>query len=1267
MEKMPMFGRRLLKVLLPAFLCMLPAFVHAAEQKDYTVMIYMCGSDLETEGGCATEDILEMMDLEFDPQELNLLMMTGGAKYWHVSFPSDSNWISGFQEPYAFPEKIDDKLFASMGEADTLAYFLQYGISAYPAERYALILWDHGEGPLGGACLDEIFDPDRLSLDELAEALKKASLPYKLEWIGFDACLMSSVEVASRLSPYANYMVASQAEEPGSGWNYGFLEGICEDENGGETGKRIVEAYFEVPQETNRDLTMACIDLSAIRQVEEAMDNMYGQMAESLSPTTFSDLANLRFEATGFGKAGVPESESNGYDLVDIVSLSDSYSAMSEKEAELVREAVQNAVVYQRSNVAGSSGLSVYHPFRNQDKFKDEWKNAYSRLGFCPGYADYVDIYGKIMAGLKLASWSDLTHILAEEEGEGAYVTLELTDEQMANMASARLLVLARNFYDEADDAFFQVFSTAKVENFPGGIAAHYDGSTLQVFNAGGFAPLTGALSYRVTEEGNYVLRFYPVDEDGNREPYPVLAEYTMDERGQLILKAYSFYDELLGNYTQRISRDLSGYRGITFLNTYRNVTVNEEGEHPAFDEWEEDLHQDAGWRARYDIARTDFMPVFSQELSRAEELYAVFEITDTQGNRYTSEIAPLSSGRASYSGLSFEEPEEPLEPYEVSGHVMVRPAKASENAEIIFNVAVSNQGDKDIRFWLRHVSVNGMLLEGSFAGAGGNSDASGTRQGLSFGETGAASVRLRYEDILPILPDAALSVLSCDLEIYQSGEKGELLVRRPLRAELDISLAHLCQDTKVLPSRAVVEAGRENGAFDAGKEKLLFVHDGVSLYMQGFFITKGNVVLLLRGENLSEREYRVSLGEAAMDGEKARLGESRTSYVDARNTRVRTYGAEKETWETDTGTGMKLAPGESSCFFVSVRSEDEGHKALGTLSFHAILYPVENPLEVVYLDAVEIGIEGSLPLLPGMEAVVPVEDFAVSGGEAIEGPEDKKMVDDKIAVPEEGAPAPLHLTLYAEEGMTINRGYYAVFQRIPSETARGYYAVFQRIPSETALVEMNMINPLLSDTKKPAVSFEKGQEWMRYVAFGALATAEDGRSAEALFPCVYTAAKNMGESLPLGVSDIRMGEDGKFYINQTQKGTFFYATKYPDTFVGYTGNINIVYDPEANEAALLSCLQRPGNHEELAGILLEEVSLLPLSIDPARLIDYLLGEKLPEEATVYGVQLLSGLPITAAVESIRDIDDYVIFFVYSDTDDAFHAAKYKANGEGSR
>ena len=65
----------------------------------------------------------------------------------------------------------------------------------------------------------------------------------KLEMIGFDACLMSSVEVASLLSNYAKYMVASQEVEPGYGWDYRFLGDLKSNTSTVDFGMLVVDYY----------------------------------------------------------------------------------------------------------------------------------------------------------------------------------------------------------------------------------------------------------------------------------------------------------------------------------------------------------------------------------------------------------------------------------------------------------------------------------------------------------------------------------------------------------------------------------------------------------------------------------------------------------------------------------------------------------------------------------------------------------------------------------------------------------------------------------------------------------------------------------------------------------------------------------------------------------------------------------------------------------------------------------------------------------------
>ena len=176
-----------------AILFFLPA-AHGEESRKLTLMIYMCGSNLESSAGSATEDIREMLDSMPAGRDVTVLVMTGGS-----DLPAGTGYFqqenAGIYE-LASGGRIRRIVQAvepqNMGDGATLAEFLRYGQENRPAQRYALILWDHGGGPLEGVCWDETADMDHLTMAEVTGALEEA-LTQKLDWIGFDACLMCSL------------------------------------------------------------------------------------------------------------------------------------------------------------------------------------------------------------------------------------------------------------------------------------------------------------------------------------------------------------------------------------------------------------------------------------------------------------------------------------------------------------------------------------------------------------------------------------------------------------------------------------------------------------------------------------------------------------------------------------------------------------------------------------------------------------------------------------------------------------------------------------------------------------------------------------------------------------------------------------------------------------------------------------------------------------------------------------------------------------------
>ena len=200
----------------------------------YTVMLYICGADLESgswqdpEGGHASDDIQEILDATATkPSDVNIVIETGGANSWSSSYGLNipSNKLARWHVDNKKLVKDEElSTYTSMGLSSTLQSFIEYGIENYPADKMAFIFWNHGNG-LQGCCFDEkTSNDDCLTPIEIdtafSEAFKNKSFSGKFEWIGYDCCLKQHLEDAYINSKYANYHIASQISEDGDGWNY---------------------------------------------------------------------------------------------------------------------------------------------------------------------------------------------------------------------------------------------------------------------------------------------------------------------------------------------------------------------------------------------------------------------------------------------------------------------------------------------------------------------------------------------------------------------------------------------------------------------------------------------------------------------------------------------------------------------------------------------------------------------------------------------------------------------------------------------------------------------------------------------------------------------------------------------------------------------------------------------------------------------------------------------------------------------------------------
>lgn len=356
---------------------------------NWTILVYMCGSDLESAGYCGTIDLLEMVDAQYS-ENVNVVIQTGGSSSWYEDIVP-SNKIARYVKTADDVEPIAEISDANMGDPDTLTDFVKWGAENYPAEHMGLVFWDHGGGSISGVCFDEKYRYDSLSLREIDRALNAAfdSMTDKFEFIGFDACLMSTLETANILVPYARYMYASQEVEPGSGWNYTTLLSTLAQNPGADgsyLGKIQCDSYRQTcADEGNEDIvTFSVTDLSKIDNLVTSFNRTAQQLYES---SRLSDIAREISWVDNFGGNNNSEGFTNMVDLKGLLNAVKSYAPSAGETLNALNSAIVEITNGYQHYSAG--GLSLYYPLSAADG--SEELSIFADICTSPYYLALVD------------------------------------------------------------------------------------------------------------------------------------------------------------------------------------------------------------------------------------------------------------------------------------------------------------------------------------------------------------------------------------------------------------------------------------------------------------------------------------------------------------------------------------------------------------------------------------------------------------------------------------------------------------------------------------------------------------------------------------------------------------------------------------------------------------------------------------------------------------------------------------------------------------
>ena len=366
-------------------------------QDTVTIMVYMCGTDLESRAGMGTSDLQEMLAADLG-EKVNLIVYTGGCKSWRNSVVGN--------EVNQIYQVVDGKLrllvedagAVPMTDPNTLTSFIQWCNNNFPANRNQLIFWDHGGGSISAYGYDEKYSSSgSMDLAEINQALKKANVTF--DFIGFDACLMATLETALMLTPYADYLIASEETEPGVGWYYtNWLTNLAKNTAMPtiEIGKNIIDDFVDTCARECRGqkTTLSIVDLAELEMtVPEELKEFSKSASKMIQNKEYKTVSDARYRSREFAQS---------IDQVDLVHLANN---LGTKEGADLAKALLSTVKYNRtsSNMTNAYGLSIYFPYKKVSSV-DEAVDTYEAIGMDEEYARCIQAFASLEVGGQTAT-----------------------------------------------------------------------------------------------------------------------------------------------------------------------------------------------------------------------------------------------------------------------------------------------------------------------------------------------------------------------------------------------------------------------------------------------------------------------------------------------------------------------------------------------------------------------------------------------------------------------------------------------------------------------------------------------------------------------------------------------------------------------------------------------------------------------------------------------------------------------------------------------
>lgn len=462
-----------------------------------TVIMYLVGSDIESDNGYMSKQLLDMLESGI-PKSTRFILVTGGSESWHMDdiecykeyatetlFPGRASYdectdeekaridadakrmfekysteISGVQiweiessnrgNSLKLLRTVDNEFLAN---PDFITTSIDFATEYAPALNYDLIFSGHGNGMYGFG-YDDLYDAwssehpgeepvyeSLIPIRSIAKAIEDSGYIKnggKFELLGFDSCLMGGIEVASSLSKYAKYFVASEENSHDKGWRFsGLINAVREDLfiTGEDLSKVLTDSYAELYDGT--DYTLSGVDLKQMERLDEALTRFSSLLNSEADENYYHIIRSLGGDSDFDIKYSA--SASNLYDLKRIATVFSEDEGFSVELREASRDlvnALSDAVIANFGGIDEAGGLSIYFPrhavastntyfwFKALDHIE-----LYEANGFNETYTDMVKkLASRDLFGLRVGRrfWKNENDISTEDFFNDLYSIPEL-------------------------------------------------------------------------------------------------------------------------------------------------------------------------------------------------------------------------------------------------------------------------------------------------------------------------------------------------------------------------------------------------------------------------------------------------------------------------------------------------------------------------------------------------------------------------------------------------------------------------------------------------------------------------------------------------------------------------------------------------------------------------------------------------------------------------------------------------------------------------